>query len=52
MKVMIIDERNAHVFMKFFYVYSTLSYNVGIYVDSKSENNCDFNSQELTMSRR
>ena len=44
---MIIDERKAHVFIKFFYVHSTLSSNVGIYIDSKS----DFNSQELTMSR-
>ena len=29
-------ERNAHVFIKFFYVHSTLSSNVGISMDSKS----------------
>ena len=48
---MIIDERNVHVFIKFFYVHSTLSSNKEIYMDSKSYNNGDFNSQELTMSR-
>ena len=32
----------------FFYVHSTFSSNIGIYMDSKSYNNCDFNSQELT----
>ena len=29
---MIIDDRKAHVFIKFFYVHSTLSSNVGIYM--------------------
>ena len=44
-------EEGTYFYLKFLYVHSTSSSIIGKYMDSNSYNNCDFNSQELTMLR-